>query len=100
MLDKVRAWEAQILRLTLPAQMHTGESWVNYRKRLGYQSRNKWKKMGLPLFVEKIVDKIWMTMNCLRWSGSGHAGTTLDPGMENHFMVAEQERVEHDEGPG
>ena len=56
--------------------------------------------MGLPLFVDKIVDKIWMTMNCLRWSGSGHAGSTLDPGMENHFMVAEQERVEHDEGPG
>ena len=61
MLDKVRAWEGKFLRLTCRARMHTGESWVNDRQRTPYQLRIKWKKMYLPLLVEKIVDKIWMT---------------------------------------
>ena len=38
-------------------------------------------------------------LNCVGWKSSNHAGTSLDPGMENHYMVPEQERVEHGEGP-
>ena len=49
----------------------------------------------------KIVDKLWTTMNWAIYDGevSNHEGTPLDSGMENHYMVAEQERVEHDDGP-
>ena len=55
--------------------------------------------MGLPMIVEKVVGKFWTTMKCANHdgqSGSGHSGNSFDPGMENHHMVAEQERVGHD----
>ena len=35
----------------------------------------------------------------LRWRGSGHEGTSIYSGMKNYDMVAEQKRVEHEDGP-
>ena len=63
MLDKVRAWEAKILRLTFRAGMYAGGTWVGYRKRTTYSLRIRWRKMGLRTMVEKVVDKIWTTAN-------------------------------------
>ena len=65
----MRAWEAKNLRLTFRARMHIGENWVGYRKRTAHSLRTKWKKMGLPLLVEKIVVKIWMTINWAFYGG-------------------------------
>ena len=62
-LNKVRAWEAKILRLTFRARMIPSESLVNYTIRTAKSLRIKWKRMDLPLLNEKIVDKIWTTMN-------------------------------------
>ena len=35
----------------------------------------------------------------LRWRGSNHEGTPFGSGMENHYMVAEQEREKYGDGP-
>ena len=68
-LSKARAWEAQILRLTFRACMFPHEGCVNYRIRTARSLRIKWKKMGLPLLTEKIVDNIWMTTNWAIYDG-------------------------------
>ena len=39
-------------------------------------------------------------LGCLRWSVSGHEGTSLYFGTENQYMVAEQECVRYEEGTG
>ena len=41
--------------------MSPGESWENHRIRTAKSLRNKWKKICLPLLVEIMVDKFWMT---------------------------------------
>ena len=69
MLSKVRAWEAKTLRLTFRARMLPDEGWVNHRIRTAESLRINWKKMGLPTLVEKIVDKVWMTMNWAIYDG-------------------------------
>ena len=61
--------EATILRLTFRARMNTGGNWVNHRKRTAHSLRVKWKKVGLPLLTEKIVDKNWTTANWAVYDG-------------------------------
>ena len=58
MLNKVRAWEARISRLTFRPR----ESWIIYR------IRTAWKKMGLPLLAAK-CRQIWVNheMGYLRY---------------------------------
>ena len=62
MIDKVRAWEAQILRLTFRPCMKPDENWVGHTKRNAQSLRKSWRKMGLLLLTEKIASKIWTTM--------------------------------------
>ena len=62
MMNKVRAWEANILRLTFRPRMRPDETWVGYRTRTSLFLRNTWKKMCLTLLTEKIANKIWTTM--------------------------------------
>ena len=58
MINKVRAWESQILRLTF----RRDETWVGCKIRTSRFMSLCWRKMGLPLLTEKIADKIWTTM--------------------------------------
>ena len=69
MLDKVRAEEANILRLTFRARMYAGYSSVGHRQRTAHSLRIEWRKMGLPTMAEKVGDKIWMTMNWAIYDG-------------------------------
>ena len=39
-------------------------------------------------------------LGCVWWRGSVREGTSICSGMERNDMVAEQKRVEHDDGPG
>ena len=61
-INKVRAWEAQILRLTFRPCMRPDETWVTCRIRTSRSMRTSWKKMDLPLLAEKIASKFWTTM--------------------------------------
>ena len=60
--DKVRAWEAKILRLTVRPRFKPDETLIGYQRRTAQSLRKSWKKMGLPLLPEKIASKIWTTM--------------------------------------
>ena len=62
MIDKVRVWEAQILRFTFRPRMRPDETWVSYKIRTSRSMRISWGKMGLPLLTEKNVCKIWTTV--------------------------------------
>ena len=62
MIHQVRAWEAQILRLTFRPRMKPNETWVTCRIRTSRSMRTSWKKMSLSLLTEKIASKIWTTM--------------------------------------
>ena len=62
MINKVRAWEAKILRLTFRPRMKPGETSVGCRKRTAQTLRTSWRKMGLPLLTDKIASKLWTTM--------------------------------------
>ena len=53
MINKVRAWEAQMLRLAFRPRMKRDETWVLQNRSM----RTSWKKMGLPLLTEKIASK-------------------------------------------
>ena len=55
--------------------------------------------MGLPLLVEKTVDKIWMTMNWGIYDGYVPLMKALRSIMEDHYVVAEQKCVENGDGP-
>ena len=61
MIDKVRAWETKILRLTFRPRMKPEETWVGYRKRTAQSLRKNWRKMGLPLLTgvenDRVVEK-------------------------------------------
>ena len=63
MLGKVRAWEAEMLRLALRPEMHARERWVGYRKRTAKSMRMKLRQMGLPTMANRIVDNIWTTVS-------------------------------------
>ena len=52
MINKVRAWETKILRLTCRPGMRPDETWVTYKIRTSRSMRIGWKKMGLPLLTE------------------------------------------------
>ena len=54
MLAMVRAWESEILRLTLRPEISAVESWVGCRKRTAKSMRIKWRKWAcLPTMTEK-----------------------------------------------
>ena len=57
MLAKARAWEAKLLRL------YADDRWIGYKQRTALSLRIKWRKLGLPTLVEKLVDKFWTTTN-------------------------------------
>ena len=69
MINKVRTWEAQILRLTFRPRMRPDETWVTYKLRTSRFMRISWKKMGLPLLTEKIVGNFWTTMTWAVYDG-------------------------------
>ena len=68
-INKVRAWESQILRLTFRPRKMPDESWVTNKIRTSRFVRICWRKMGLPLLSHKIADKIWTTMTCAVFDG-------------------------------
>ena len=54
MIDKVRAWEAKILRFTFRPRMGPRKKHgVGYRNRTAQSFRKSWRKMGLPLLTKK-----------------------------------------------
>ena len=61
-INKVRAWEGQILRLTFRPLMRPDETWVGYKIRTSRFMRVCWRKMGPPLLLKKIANKIWTTV--------------------------------------
>ena len=68
MLNKVRAWEAKILRLTFCARMVPGECCVNFRVGTAKSLCIKWKRMGLPLFDRKCGQMLdHHELGYLRW---------------------------------
>ena len=67
MMNKIRAWEAKILRLTFRLCMKPGETWVGYRKSTAQSLRISWRKMGLPLLTyKKRVKSGCYDLVCLR----------------------------------
>ena len=52
MMNKVRAWEENVLRLTFRPRMRSDETWVGYRTRTSRFLRNTWKKMS------HVVDRV------------------------------------------
>ena len=69
MINKVRAWESQILRLTFRPRRMPGESWVTCKVRTPRFMRVCWRKMGMPLQSEKIGKKIWTSMSWAVYDG-------------------------------
>ena len=69
MINKVRAWEAQILRLTFRPRMRLDETWVGCKIRTSFL-RNSWRKMGLPFLALRSVLG-WRTTAWWRRSGAG-----------------------------
>ena len=63
MKDKVRAWEAKILRRTPRSRTKPGETWADCRQRTAQSSRKSWRKMGLLLL------KIWTPMTWAVYEG-------------------------------
>ena len=68
-IHKVRAWESQILRLTLRPHRMPDETWVTHKIRTSRFMRVCWREMGLPLLTEKIANKIWTTMTWAVYEG-------------------------------
>ena len=89
MINKVRAWEAQILLLTFRPRMKPVETWVTYRIRTSRSMRTIWKKMGLPLLTEKIASKMWTTMTWAVYDGDVPIILALRSilGLENNCVV-------------
>ena len=57
-INKVRGWEAKVLRLTFRLRMRPAETWVGYRTRTAKKKkRNSWRNMGLPLLIDKILEQ-------------------------------------------
>ena len=69
MINKVRAWESQILRLFFRPRRMTDETWVTHKIRTSRFMRTCWRKVGLPLLTHKIADKIWTTMTWAVYDG-------------------------------
>ena len=69
MINKVRAWEGQISRLTFRPRMRPDETWVGYKLRTSRFIRVCWRKVGLPQMTEKIANKIWTTMTWAVYDG-------------------------------
>ena len=69
MINKARAWEGQILRLSIRPRMRPDETWVGYKTRTSRFMRVSWRKMGLPLLAEKNASKIWTTMTWAVYDG-------------------------------
>ena len=48
MINKVRAWEANIRRLTFRPRFKPDETWIGYQRRTAQSLRKSWRKMGFP----------------------------------------------------
>ena len=59
MINKVRAWEAKILRFTFRPRMKPDETWVGFWEVAAQTLRTSLRKMGLLLLTEKFASKIW-----------------------------------------
>ena len=68
-INKVRAWESQILRFTFRPRRMPDESWVTYKIRTSRFMRICWRKVGLPLLSHNVADKIWTTMTWAVFDG-------------------------------
>ena len=60
---------ALILRLTFRPRMRPDETWVGYKIRTSRSTRISWRKMGLPLLIEKFASKIWTAMTWAVYDG-------------------------------
>ena len=70
MIDKVRAWEAKILRFAFRQRMGPRKKHgVEYRNRTAQSLRKSWRKIGLPLLTEKIASKIWTAVTWAVYEG-------------------------------
>ena len=70
MINKVRPWESQILRLTFRPRRMPDDTWVIYKIRTSRFMSFCWRKMGLPLLTEKIANNIWTTMTWAAYDGT------------------------------
>ena len=61
MMNKVRAWEANVLRLSFRLRMGPDKTWWTTEQER-HCFWNIWKKMCLTLLTEKIANRIWTTM--------------------------------------
>ena len=69
MLNEVRAWGSQFLRLTFRPRRMADETRVTYKIRPSRFMGICWRKMGLPLLSHKIARKIWTTMTWAVYDG-------------------------------
>ena len=69
MINKVRAWESQILGLTFRPRRMPDETCVTFKIRTSRFVRVCWRKTGLPLLTEKNANKIWTTMTRAAYDG-------------------------------
>ena len=69
MINKVRAWESQVLRLTFSLRRMPDETCVTYKIRTSRLMRVCWRKIGQPLLTENIANKIWTTMTWAVFDG-------------------------------
>ena len=68
MINKVRAWESQILRHTFRHSRVLDETTAGFKIKTSRFMRLCWQKTGLPL-TEKIENKIWTTMTWAVYDG-------------------------------
>ena len=102
MINKVRAWEAQILRLTFTPRMRPYPTCVAYKIKTSRFVRNSWRKMAVPLLTEKIASKIWTTVTWAVYDGDVSIMLALRSifGEENdHFWEEKPLLVEYGVGP-
>ena len=69
MINKVRAWEAKIPRLTFRPRMKPDDTWWVAEQAQQNFLRKSWRMMGLQLLTEKIASKIWTSMTWAVYEG-------------------------------